>query len=354
MHAKKLRKAIADEAARLIVSGRESDFTVAKRRAARILGVRFSTDDFPSTREIRDACQQIEDLSEAGRIDVDPRRMQVAALRVMRRLRDYSPRLVGPVAEGVPRTGGETAIDVQADSIDEIRHRLAVESLDRAICECERDDSGGPRLGVLRLRDEYDIKVRVFARGRADMNGISLEELRQSLEATSPNLESELDGMDAIEDRFEILEDLARGLEHLRRPSPDHPEGDVLHHSLQLFDLARRERDYDEEFLTAALMHDVGAMTRSPEPMRESRKLLDRIVTRRTLALIWGMELALREPPLSAGEIEAAVGADNVDDVLLLARLDRLARKPGAVVATLESAVEHLRSLDRGEEWAPP
>ena len=37
-----------------------------------------------------------------------------------------------------------------------------------------------------------------------------------------------------------------------------HPEGDALYHSLQVFELARAELPYDEEFLLAALLHDVG------------------------------------------------------------------------------------------------
>ena len=37
-----------------------------------------------------------------------------------------------------------------------------------------------------------------------------------------------------------------------------HPEGDALYHSLQVFDLACEESPYDEDFLLAALLHDVG------------------------------------------------------------------------------------------------
>ena len=47
-------------------------------------------------------------------------------------------------------------------------------------------------------------------------------------------------------------------LENVRQSPQYHPEGDVLYHSLQVFELAREHRPYDEEFLLAALLHDIG------------------------------------------------------------------------------------------------
>jgi hypothetical protein len=47
-------------------------------------------------------------------------------------------------------------------------------------------------------------------------------------------------------------------LENVQQSERFHPEGDVLYHSLQIFELAREHRPYDEEFLLAALLHDVG------------------------------------------------------------------------------------------------
>ena len=48
-------------------------------------------------------------------------------------------------------------------------------------------------------------------------------------------------------------------LEKVQGPAASHPEGDVLYHSLQVFELARDCRAYDVEFLLAALLHEGGA-----------------------------------------------------------------------------------------------
>ena len=47
-------------------------------------------------------------------------------------------------------------------------------------------------------------------------------------------------------------------LENVKESPKYHPEGDALYHSLQVFDLACDALPYDEEFLLAALLHDVG------------------------------------------------------------------------------------------------
>lgn len=350
MRKPKLRSKIADEAAKLIISGRESDYTTAKRRAARILGVRFTTSDFPTTREVRDACQRIETLSEGGELLVDLHRMRVAALRLLRLLRSFSPRLVGPVVEGSVQTGAETRIDLQADRTSDVAACLASAGLEFQIAEPEMAGSMG-RLGVLLVKGEYVVTIRVFPTAPVALAGMTESELQAELSAQSLDLNAELDGLDTTADRFEVLEDLLAALENVSRNSVEHPEGDVLYHSLQLFDLAKAERDFDEELLTAALVHDLGKLTQSPTPMRESRSLLAGLVTRRVLALIWGMELALLEPPSTRTEIEAAVGQENVEDALLLAEFDRKARQSGVEVTNLTDAITHLRALDSEETW---
>jgi hypothetical protein len=59
-------------------------------------------------------------------------------------------------------------------------------------------------------------------------------------------------------DRFQVYRLLLVPPEQVREDPKSHPEGDVLYHSLQVFELARQQRPYDEEFLLAALLHDVG------------------------------------------------------------------------------------------------
>jgi hypothetical protein len=55
-----------------------------------------------------------------------------------------------------------------------------------------------------------------------------------------------------------VYEILLLPLENVKEAPRYHPEGDALYHILQVFELARSEPPYDEEFLLAALLHDVG------------------------------------------------------------------------------------------------
>ena len=59
-------------------------------------------------------------------------------------------------------------------------------------------------------------------------------------------------------DCWQMYRMLLLPLEQVHGSPVYHPEGDVLYHSLQVFELARDHRPYDEEFLLAALLHDVG------------------------------------------------------------------------------------------------
>ena len=72
------------------------------------------------------------------------------------------------------------------------------------------------------------------------------------------DLDSEISDLESALDRFELYRMLLEPLAEVKQSPEYHPEGDALYHSLQVFELARDRAPYDEEFLLAALLHDVG------------------------------------------------------------------------------------------------
>ena len=99
----------------------------------------------------------------------------------------------------------------------------------------------------------------------------------------------------------------------MKEPLKYHPEGDALYHSLQVFDLARDELAYDEEFLAAALLHDVGKAIDPADHVAAGLEALDGFITERTAWLIehhmlahaTGRRHARRPRPPPAGRIRA-------------------------------------------------
>ena len=79
---------------------------------------------------------------------------------------------------------------------------------------------------------------------------------------------------------------LLEPLEGVKQSPKYHPEGDALYHSLQVFELARAERPYDEEFLLAALLHDVGKAIDPSDHVAAALQALEGSITERTAWLI--------------------------------------------------------------------
>ena len=79
----------------------------------------------------------------------------------------------------------------------------------------------------------------------------------------------------------------------MKQSAKHHPEGDVLYHLLQVFELAREERPWDEEFLLAALLHDVGKGIDPYDHVAAGLQALDGLITQRTAFLIEHHMLAL-------------------------------------------------------------
>src|ERR1700745_2127312 len=113
----KLRQAIALEAARLMYERLESEYFTAKRKAAKRLCRRgVKPEDLPSNAEIRDQIQVFARLHEGDKRLEHLRNMRLEALRLMRLLRAFPPRLIGSVMTGHVRKGSDIDLHVFSDS----------------------------------------------------------------------------------------------------------------------------------------------------------------------------------------------------------------------------------------------
>ena len=153
-------------------------------------------------------------------------------------------------------------------------------------------------------------------------------------------------------DRFDALATLVAVLATVRQNPARHPEGDALEHSLQVFDLVHRERPFDEELLTAALVHDIGRVIDRRDAVAAASEALGDLVTPRTRWLIETLPSATAYAEGTLGHRARKRLEVHPDflDVLLLAEADRRGRVKGAATPSLEEAVAILRELDAADD----
>jgi hypothetical protein len=149
-------------------------------------------------------------------------------------------------------------------------------------------------------------------------------------------------------DRFAIYRMRLEPLETVKQNPRSHPEGDALYHSLQVFELAQVEKPYDEEFLLAALLHDVGKAIDPSDHVAASLTALEGAIPERTAWLIKHQHdaIGLRDGSLGPKAKLALGTTDEIEELLLFRALDEAGRVPGAPVRPLEEALEYLRGLE--------
>jgi hypothetical protein len=152
-------------------------------------------------------------------------------------------------------------------------------------------------------------------------------------------------------DRFELYRMRLEPLDAVKQGARSHPEGDALFHSLQVFELARLERPFDEEFLLAALLHDVGKAIDPADHIAAGLEALDGAISERTRWLIAhhrDARAAVDAAPAGRARRVPGVEADDeaIEDLLLLGRLDREGRVPGAPVPSVAEALDYLKGLE--------
>jgi HD domain len=149
-------------------------------------------------------------------------------------------------------------------------------------------------------------------------------------------------------DRFALYRLRLEPLETVKQNPKYHPEGDALFHSLQVFHLARDARPYDEEFLLAALLHDVGKAIDPRDHVAAGLEALRGAVTERTLWLIeHHMDLLRgRERPLPARVKRELESSEYFEDLRLLREVDDAGRVPGQHVDSIDEVLAYLKGLE--------
>ena len=159
-----LRRAVAQEAARVMAEHGIQDFRAAKRKAAERFGI-TEEGALPSNAEIEASLAAYQRLFAADTHGATLQAQRRAALRAMRTLQAFSPRLVGPVLTGTATAHTDVQLHVFVDNPEAV----AISLLDRGVSH----DVGEHRMRLDAERfqnfpsvrfelDEHTIQATVF------------------------------------------------------------------------------------------------------------------------------------------------------------------------------------------------
>ncbi|CAN5704660.1 tRNA adenylyltransferase [soil metagenome] len=363
----RIRRQIALLAARLMYERTESEYFTAKRKAARQLGLEHRTrpGDLPSNAEIRDQIQTLAQCYEGESRAQNLRLMRLTALALMRLLGSFHPHLIGSVLTGHIRKGSDIDLHLFVSTTSAVTNVLEDQQM-RFTVERKR---------VLKHNEER-IFTHIHIEGRSNIEltlyppdkvnypfkssitGKLIE--RATIQALEELLREEdpADDLDDIAitgeerfDRFEIFRMLLSPLEKVQQNPAYHPEGDALYHSLQVFELARDRAPYDEEFLLAALLHDVGKAIDPRDHIAAGLESLQGLLTPRTEFLIrHHMDAhAIRDGTLGHRARLRLEASEDFEELMSLQELDKAARQRGIQVCSIDEAIEFIRLLEEEE-----
>ncbi len=250
-------------------------------------------------------------------------RMQIA-LEAARRLLDGSePEETSAPADWLDHFGGNDLYVAKRKAAAVLGHRL--------------------RPGDLPSDSEVREQLVVLQRSRTDRPDAGETSMPE------PEEDREVASLAGMIDRFALYRMRLVPLDAIKQNPKYHPEGDALYHSLQVYSLAKEARPYDEEFLLAALLHDVGKAIDPQDHTRAGVECLRGSVTARTLWLIeHHMDLRpSHERTLSARQRRELEASEYLEDLKLLRELDDAGRAAGVGVESLDEVLAYLRGLER-------
>ncbi|MEW4488313.1 tRNA adenylyltransferase [Thalassoglobus sp. JC818] len=361
MNNDKTKQQILFDAARLIHSRQEVDYYRAKMRAGRkICGGWVKQSLLPTDTELRNEVQRFVSLYEGDRGFDNLLDLRLTAWRMMNLLEPSQPILFGGAVDGEMRSGGQIQILIDASALDRVlslldRHGLFFEQ------QSFEPTRSSESVRVL-VKEKYPVEL-IFRSGdwlsseieednpkEAEAN---LEEFQEILRDSYPDFDPEFSASSELEpsDRFEFYRLLLLPLESVEQNKHDHPEGDALYHSLQVFEQACARKPYDEEFLLAAILHDVGLAVDPMDPARAGLDVLDGWITERTAWFIENLQDAQRAQigVLGARALRRLQKHLDYEDLTQLAECDLLGRTPGADVRKVTEALSIIRELARDE-----
>ncbi|HEU5443060.1 MAG TPA: hypothetical protein VFU61_04495 [Steroidobacteraceae bacterium] len=130
-----LRRALAQEAARIMAEHGIRDFFVAKRKAAERLGLTDGTAALPKNTEIETALAEYQRLFARESHEESLQAQRRAALTAMQALRAFEPRLVGPVLSGTATEYAEVQLHLFADYAESVALKLIDRGISHEVTE---------------------------------------------------------------------------------------------------------------------------------------------------------------------------------------------------------------------------
>lgn len=162
--AENLRRALAQEAARIMSEHGIRDFLTAKRKAAERFGV-VDGAVLPRNTEIEDALAEYQRLFGGDRHTQTIAAQRSAALSAMHMLSDFEPRLVGAVLTGTATEHNDIQLHLFAEQPESITFRLMDLGIEHEVVE-RRVRYGSDRVvsypGVHFEFDEHEVDATVF------------------------------------------------------------------------------------------------------------------------------------------------------------------------------------------------
>src|SRR6202167_6380170 len=167
-----LRRALAQEAARIMAQHGIHDFLTAKRKAAERLGVADSA-ALPRNTEIEDALAEYQRLCDANGHEQTLQEQRRAALQAMHGLSQFEPRLVGPLLTGAATAHADIQLHLFADRPENVTLQL----MDRGIAHEVTERRG--RLDAHSIKAFPGLRFAVDNR-RVDAPVFPLDGIRQA------------------------------------------------------------------------------------------------------------------------------------------------------------------------------